>query len=85
MAFDRPDIFLTGGWIHALRNELTYRFSERVSAGGEYSYRRASLDERRREFDFQDAGGVVHFRLGPNTERQRRRADSRCCTTAIST
>ena len=67
VAFDRPDIFLTGGWIHALRSELTTRFSERVSAGGEYSYRRASLDKRRREFDFQDAGGVVHFRLGPNT------------------
>ena len=68
MSFDRPDIFLTGGWIHGLRNELTYQFSERVSAGGEYGYRRASLDERQREFDFQDAGGVVHIQLGPNTK-----------------
>jgi hypothetical protein len=67
VSFDRPDIFLTGGWIHGLRNELTYQFSERVSAGGEYGYRRASLDDRQREFDFQDAGGVVHIQLGPNT------------------
>ena len=85
VAFDRPEIFLTGGWIHALRSELTYQLSEHVSAGGEYGYRRASLDERQREFDFQDAGGVVHFRLGPHTSGQRRRRDSRCCTTAIST
>jgi hypothetical protein len=67
VSFDRPELFLTGGWIHALRNELTYQFSEHVSAGGEYGYRRASLDERQREFDFQDAGGVVHVRLSPNT------------------
>jgi hypothetical protein len=67
VAFDRPDIFLTGGWIHALSGEVTYQFSEHVSAGGEYGYRRASLDEGRREFEFQDAGGVLHFRLGPNT------------------
>ena len=67
VSFDRPEVFLTGGWIHGLRNELTYQFSEHVSAGGEYGYRRASLDERRREFDFQDAGGVVHFLLGPHT------------------
>ena len=67
VSFDRPDLFLTGGWIHGLNNELTYQFSERVKAGGEYSYRRASLDERQREFEFQDAGGVVHVQLGPNT------------------
>jgi hypothetical protein len=67
VAFDRPEIFLTGGWIHAIRSEVAYQFSEHVSAGGEYAYRRASLDEGRREFDFQDAGAVLHFRLGPNT------------------
>ena len=67
VAFDRPEVFLTGGWIHAIRSEVSYQFSEHVSAGGEYAYRHASLDERRRELDFQDAGGVLHFRLGPNT------------------
>jgi len=68
VSFDRPEVFLTGGWIHGLRNELTYQFSEHVTAGGEYGYRRASLDERQRELDFQDAGGVVHFLLGPHTK-----------------
>ena len=65
--FDRPDILLTGGWIHGIRNELAYRFSERVSVGGEYAYRYATLDKGMREFNFQDVGGVVHFELGPTT------------------
>ena len=67
VSFDRPEVFLTGGWIHGLRSELTYQFSRHISAGGEYGYRQASLDERQREFAFQDAGGVVHFMLGPHT------------------
>src|SRR5688572_18494424 len=65
--FDRPDILLTGGWIHGIRSELAYRFSERVSVGGEYAYRYATLDKGMREFNFQDVGGVVHFELGPKT------------------
>jgi hypothetical protein len=67
VAFDRPDIYLTGGWIHGLRNELSHRMNERVSIGGEYSYRTASLNEGQREFGFQDAGGVVRIVLGPHT------------------
>ena len=67
LEFDRPDLLLTGGWIHGIRNELAYRFSERVSFGGEYGYRRASLDRGTREFEFQDAGAVAHFELGRNT------------------
>jgi hypothetical protein len=65
--FDRPDIFLTGGWIQALRSELSHQVSERVSLGGEYSYRTASLDEGQRELGFQDAGGVIRFAFGPHT------------------
>lgn len=65
--FDRTDTFLTGGWIHALRNELTHQLRERVSLGAEYSYRTASLDEGERDLGFQDAGGVVRFQLGPHT------------------
>jgi hypothetical protein len=68
VAFDRPDILLTGGWIHGIRNELAYRLGKHVSVGGEYGYRHASLDKRTREFDFQDAGGVMHVVLGPNTK-----------------
>jgi len=68
VSFDRPEIYLTGGWIHALRNELGYQVSRHVSVGGEYAYRRAELDEGQRRFDFQDAGGVVHLTLGPHTD-----------------
>ncbi len=67
VSFDRPEIFLTGGWIHALRNELTHRMSERLALGGEYQYRTASLDDGRRTFTFQDAGGVVRLNLGAHT------------------
>ena len=67
VSFDRPDMFLTGGWIQALRNELSYQLSERITAGGEYAYRQASMNEGTREFAFQDAGGVVHFVLGRGT------------------
>ena len=65
--FDQPDVFLTGGWIHALRNELSHAFTERLSLGAEYSYRTASLDEGTRDFGFQDIGGVLRFVLGPHT------------------
>src|SRR5688572_779170 len=65
--FDRPDIFLTGGWIHAVRNEVSHRLSERVALGGEYTYRFATLDRGNRNFTFQDAGGVLHLSLGPHT------------------
>jgi hypothetical protein len=65
--FDRPDIFLTGGWIHGLRNEVSHRLSERLALGGEYTFRVASLDRGDRSFTFQDAGGVLHLSLGPHT------------------
>ena len=65
--FDRPDVFLSGGWIHAVRNELSHRLSERVALGGEYTYRFATLDRGNRSFTFQDAGGVMHLSLSPHT------------------
>ncbi len=65
--FDRPDILLTGGWIHGVRNEVSHRLSERVALGGEYTFRMASLDRGERSFNFQDAGGVVHLSIGPHT------------------
>jgi hypothetical protein len=65
--FDRPDVFLTGGWIHAVRNDVSHRLSERVALGGEYAYRFATLDRGERNFTFQDAGGVLHLSLGPHT------------------
>jgi hypothetical protein len=67
VSFDRPDIFLSGGWIHGLRNELSQQLSARVSVGGEHSYRTATLDEGARQLSFQDAGGVIRLVLGPST------------------
>jgi hypothetical protein len=65
--FDRPDEFLTGGWIHAIRNELTHAVTDRLTVGGEHSYRVASLDQGQRDLGFQDAGGVLRFVFGPHT------------------
>ena len=65
--FERPDIVLVGGWIHALRNELSHQLSEHVAIGGEHTFRMASLDDGRRDLTFQDAGGVLRFALGPHT------------------
>jgi len=65
--FDRPDVFLTGGWVHGIRNEVSHRLSERVALGGEYTFRAASLDREDRNFNFHDAGGVVHVSVGPHT------------------
>jgi hypothetical protein len=67
--FDRDEelTFLTGGWIHGLRADLSRQFSERLSLGGEYSVRRAQVNEGTRDMSFQDAGAVVRFVLGRHT------------------
>ena len=67
VSFDRPEVFLTGGWIHALRSELSHRLSEQLAVGGEYEFRTASLDDGNRTFTFQDAGGVVRLNLSAHT------------------
>lgn len=67
VAFDQPDEFLTGGWIHSIGNEFSRALTARLSLGGEYRYRTASLNEGQRDFGFQDAGGVLRFVVGPHT------------------
>jgi hypothetical protein len=58
---------LAGGTLHAIRSDLSYHLSERLSVGGEYGFRTASLDGGEREFGFQEVGGVVRYTLGPHT------------------
>jgi hypothetical protein len=58
---------LTGGWIHGIRADLGRQISRRITVGGEYAFRLASLDEGDRQLDFQDAGGMIKFVLGPHT------------------
>ena len=69
VSFDRDEELasLTGGWIHGIRTDVTRQLSGRLRLGGEYSYRRASLDQGEREFGFQDAGAVLRYALGPHT------------------
>jgi hypothetical protein len=65
--FDREDLGLTGGLIHAFQGSLGQQVSRRLTLGGEYSYRTASLDRGAREFGFQDAGGTLKFDITPHT------------------
>jgi hypothetical protein len=65
--FVRKDTLLTGGIVHGIEGEVTHRFTGRVSAGGQYSLRRADLNEGTREQSYQDAGGVFRYRSGPET------------------
>jgi hypothetical protein len=68
VAFDQPDDpTLTGGWIHALRADLTHQIDERTAVGAEYGIRRAELNAGSRDMGFQDVGGVLRLRLGPHT------------------
>jgi hypothetical protein len=65
--FVRKDTLLTGGMVQAIGGELTHRFSDRASAGGQYGVRWADLNEGTRQLGFQDAGGVFRYRTGPQT------------------
>lgn len=59
--------FLAGGVVHGIRGSLSRRVSTRLTAGGEYAVRFASLNEGTREMFFQDAGATVSYALGPRT------------------
>jgi hypothetical protein len=67
ITFERPDVFLTGGWIHAWQGTLVYQPQERLSAGGEYRFRISELDDGSRSLSFHDTGGVVRYQIGRTT------------------
>ena len=64
-----PDVntFLRGGSLNGLFTDVSRRVSERLSVGGEYSYRKANLNEGTRNVSFQDVGGRVKYALGAHT------------------
>ena len=66
--FDRPETFLSDGWINSVEVDLQRRLSERVSVGGEYAIRKADLEDGVRTVWFQDFGGVVSYAAGPHTK-----------------
>ena len=63
----KENTFLTGGFVNGVHTDLTKRLTERFSAGGEYGVRFANLNEGTRHMTFQDFGGVVRYRVGPDT------------------
>lgn len=65
--FLQPQVALTGGIVQGVHAALTHRFNERTSAGAEYGFRWADLNDRARQFNYQDAGGVFEFRTAERT------------------
>ncbi len=65
--FVRKDTLLTGGMVNGVHGEVTHRFTDRASAGGEYGVRRADLNRGSKSLDFQDGGGVFRYRTGEHT------------------
>jgi hypothetical protein len=65
--FVRKDTPLTGGIVNGLHGEVTRRFGDRMSAGGEYEVRLADLNHGLEQMAFQDGGGVFRYRTGAQT------------------
>jgi hypothetical protein len=65
--FVRKDTLLTGGVVNGLHGEVTHRFNDRASAGGEYGVRWSDLNQGTRQQAFQDGGGVFRYRTGSQT------------------
>jgi hypothetical protein len=65
--FDRPEAFLTDGWVNGVHGELSRRLTERISLGGEYGMRFANLNEGTHQVVFQDAGGTLHYHFASAT------------------
>jgi hypothetical protein len=57
----------TGGTVQGVRSDLTHRVSERLSFGGVYDLRQSDLNEGTRQQTFQEAGGLVRYRVGERT------------------
>jgi hypothetical protein len=58
---------LRDGFVQGGHTSLTYRLGARASAGGEYGIKRANLNDGARDYLFQNAGGVLHYRTGEHT------------------
>jgi hypothetical protein len=66
--FDRNEPELTGGIINGVHSELSHALTDRLSVGGEGSYRFANMDvDGGRRLRFVDLGGIVNYRLNEST------------------
>jgi hypothetical protein len=57
----------TGGIVQGVRSDLTHRLTERLSIGGTYSLRRSNMNEGTRQQTFQEAGGLLRYRVAERT------------------
>lgn len=72
---DEGELPLAGGWLHVLTGDASRQFSDRLTLGGEYAFRTASIEDPtqetgldpRRDFQFHNAGGILSYQLGPYT------------------
>ena len=67
ITFDRPEEFLTGGWLRSVRVDGRRRLTGRAAVGAEYALRFAEVDEGSRNLTFQDAGAVLTYDLSQAT------------------
>ncbi len=65
--FDNKSVLLTDGFVNGLHSSLSRRFTERSSFGGEYSVRRADLNQGTQLLTYQEAGALYRYRTGPET------------------
>jgi hypothetical protein len=61
------ETFLAGGVVNGARANLRHQLSNRLSAGGHYAIRLASVNDGARELTFQDFGATMGYALGPRT------------------
>src|SRR3954468_13732573 len=65
--FTEGDTSLNGGMVNGVRPSLTYRINDRISFGGEYELRFATLNGGLRNEVFQDTGALFRYRAGEQT------------------
>lgn len=58
---------LTGGVVQGLHGIVREHLTSRVSAGGEYGFRWANLNDGLRQYTYQDFGGVFQYRADERT------------------
>ena len=67
VSFDKKDAALAGGFVNGLHADVTHRFTDRSSFGGEYGVRWADLNQGTRLLTYQDVGAVYRYRTGERT------------------
>jgi hypothetical protein len=68
VGFDHPEnVVLIGGVVNGADTEVSRRFTDRVSVGGEYNLRFANLNSGTENLVFNEFGGTFHYRISDIT------------------